>query len=96
MRTTKRPGAVIALALASLVLAAPATAAAPPKSAVQFSAAATALGEAELSQLTKSRPQTTVLTSPLSIEAALAMVGQGAKGATLANMQSGLRFGAQG
>ena len=88
--------AIFATALASLLLAAPTQAAAPPKAAVQFSAAATALGEAELAQLMAARPHTTVLTSPLSIEAALAMVGQGARGATLANMQSGLGLGAHG
>jgi serpin B len=96
MTNSALPGAILVAALASLLLSPPTHAAAPPKSAVQFSAAATSAGEAELSRLMAAQPHTTVLTSPLSVEAALAMVGQGARGATLANMQSGLGLTAQG
>jgi serine protease inhibitor len=80
--------------VSALFVAAPGQAAAP--SAIKFSAAAQSLGEAELAQLMRSQPHSTVLTSPLSIESALAMLGQGARGAALANLQSGLRLATQG
>jgi len=98
MRRAKHPAAALAVLLSVLVVAAPSCGveAPPAKSATGFSAAATSLGEAELARLMLERPNSTVLTSPLSIEAALAMVGQGARGATLTNMQSGLGLTAQG
>jgi len=64
--------------------------------AAHFSSAAATLGEAELRQLMQTQPQTTTLISPLSFEAALAMVAQGARGGTAANLRSGLGFEAQG
>src|SRR5471032_1271559 len=79
--------------------AAPTPAAAAPEptpAAGQFSAAAAGLGEAELEQLRADQPRATVLISPLSFEAALAMLSQGARGDTAANLRSGLRFEAQG
>jgi serpin B len=87
--------AALAVMVLALVAAAPVSGA-PAASAVKFSAAATSLGETELSSLTAAKPGSTVLTSPLSVEAALAMVGQGARGATLAGMRSALGLAAQG
>jgi serine protease inhibitor len=68
----------------------------PTPTAGQFSVAAANLGEAELGQLRAEKPRTTVLISPLSFEAALAMLSQGAQGDTAANLRTGLRFEAQG
>jgi serine protease inhibitor len=97
MRRLKAQVAALAVLLPILFAAAPGCGVGPPpKSATQFSAAATSLGEAELARLMLLQPNSTVLTSPLSIEAALAMVGQGARGSTLTNMQSGLGLTAQG
>ena len=62
----------------------------------QFSSAALSMGEAELARLQSAQPRTTIMTSPLSIEAALAMLAQGARGATAADMTSGLGFKRQG
>jgi serine protease inhibitor len=87
-----------ALMLSLLALAACGSSAAPPPlgpSASQFSAAAARLGEAELAQLQGETPRKTVLISPLSFEAALAMLSQGARGDTAANLRAGLRFEAQ-
>ena len=98
MRRVKHPIAALAVLFSVLVVAAPSCGveAPPAKSATGFSAAAISLGEAELARLMLSRPNSTVLTSPLSIEAALAMLGQGARGATATNMASGLGLKAQG
>ena len=68
-----------------------AAAPAPTPTAGQFSVAAADLGEAELGQLRTDQPHTTVLISPLSFEAALAMLSQGAQGDTAANLRTGLR-----
>ena len=93
-RSPARAGAAIllAVALASPVHGVPPS---PPGSA-QFAAAADTLGEALLDRLKAGRPGATVLVSPLSVEASLAMVGQGARGETAADMTSGLGFQAEG
>jgi serpin B len=89
-------GMVAAAAALSLLAACGGRAAAPTPTAAQFSVAAANLGEAELRQLRADRPGATVLISPLSFEAALAMLSQGAQGDTAANLRTGLRFEAQG
>jgi serpin B len=85
-----------ATAALSVLAACGGHAAAPTPTAGQFSLAAANLGEAELGQLRADQPRTTVLISPLSVEAALAMLSQGAQGDTAANLRTGLRFEAQG
>jgi serpin B len=91
-----RMGRLVATAALSILAACGGHAAAPTPTAGQFSAAAAKLGEAELGQLRANRPGATVLISPLSFEAALAMLSQGAQGDTAANLRTGLRFEAQG
>jgi serpin B len=91
--------AAAAVIFASLMLAGcGGSAAAPPPTpaAGQFSAAASGLGEVELAKLRDEQPRSSVLISPLSFEAALAMLSQGARGETAANLRSGLGFAAQG
>ena len=64
--------------------------------AAPCSSAALSLGEAELAKLQEANPRETVITSPLSIAAALTMLGQGARADTSVNMASGLRLKDQG
>jgi len=91
-----RHAAVALLCCLAVLAACRGRAAAPTPAAGQFSAAAASLGEAELTQLRADQPRATVLISPLSFEAALAMLSQGARGDTAANLRSGLRFEANG
>jgi serpin B len=87
---SRRRGWIAALGLVAALLAAAPAWAAPPAPAQAFSAAAATLGEVELAQLQKARPGATVLTSPLSIEAALAMTAAGARGETAREMRAAL------
>jgi serine protease inhibitor len=77
--------------------ASPTPAPSPPGPlATKFAASASSVGEAELAELRRRRPGATLLVSPLSFEAALTMVSQGAGGDTAGNLRTGLGFAAQG
>jgi serpin B len=69
---------------------------APSPDAARFGRAAGDFGAALLLQLMQATPTANVLISPLNIAAALAMIGQGARGATAANLADGLRLTAYG
>lgn len=65
----------------------------PPEAtvqAIQLSRAATAFGEHLLGRLLDESPNDTVLISPLSLMSVLAMLGQGAQGATAAELGAAL------
>ncbi len=69
---------------------------APTGAAIQLCAAATAFGGALLGRVKRDAPTSSVLISPLSLMAALTMLGQGARGATADNLAAGLALRSHG